>query len=307
MRTTALATAACIFALASTGCTTLALKRQSLKHSESAMDLRYREAIENLAVISANPAVLPAFTSIFSGTTNVQDTVPFNSNNVLSVGKAGAAASFAGTMDYPLTRSVTQNWTLDPTITPEKLRAMRCACWWIVFGPNNQCGDCSSLYAYSTQSPPGYYFDVAGRLAAIRPGWLRKGGKHDVSKAACYKAHCGDHYVWVLPNDMDCLSQFALILQSIARVQDDSVLFPKINTTKVVLDASKLTPQLKQDWLADTEYNGFKTNKITLYVDQDGFPTPGSGIPSLPRKVRFDNVGLASDLKSAIVAALKGP
>src|SRR6185437_1372711 len=256
-------------------------------------------------MISANPAVLPAFTSIFSGTTNVQDILPFNSNNALSVGKAGAATSYAGTMDYPLTRSVTQNWTLDPTITPEKLRAMRCACWWVLFGPNNQCGDCSCLYAYSTRSQPGYYFDVAGRLAAIRPGWLRTGRKHDVPKAACYKAHCGDQYVWVLPQDMDCLSQFVLILQSIARVQDDSVLFPKTNTTKVVLDASKLTRPLQHDWLADDAGGNFKTSKVTLYVDQDGFQTPGSGLPSLPRKVRFDNVGLASDLKSAIVAALK--
>ena len=34
-----------------TGCTTLSLRRQTLSHAESASDLRYREVMENLAMV----------------------------------------------------------------------------------------------------------------------------------------------------------------------------------------------------------------------------------------------------------------
>jgi hypothetical protein len=306
-----------LFALtfACEGCTTLSLKRQSLRLAESSVDLRYRETMENLAIIAANPAMLPAFSTIYSGSTNVADTVPFNANNAWSIGKLAAPTTYAFNMDYPLSRAITQNWSLDPTIAPEKLRAMRCACWWALFGPLCAFGDCSSLERFEKPALPGYYFDVADKLRALPAGWIQRGLFYEVPKCASYQAHCGELYVWVMPSDMEYLSRFVLILQGIARVTDDSVYYPKVNTSKVVLDLmqfDKHDTTLQNAWnanpsLKSTDGQGFYTSKVTLDIDEDGWVTPGQGVPSLPRKTRYDNVGTTSDLKSSIIAAIKGP
>jgi hypothetical protein len=279
------------------GCTAMALKRHSIAHAESAVDLRYREAMENLAMIAANPATLPAFTTIFSGSTNVTDTVPFGTNNVWTH-PLHKLTTFASTLDFPMQRSVTQNWTLDPTIAPEKLRAMRCACWWVLYGPDNPFGDCSSLGKYHDGDQPGYYFDVAETLSNLPEGWVQHGACCDVPKDACYVASCRGKYVWVTPDSMEHLSSFVLVLQGIARVLDDSVYFPKISTRKVVLNMPKGFDDAKL---------GTTTNSVTVNIDHEGYVTPGSGVPSLPRKLHYDNVGTYSDLKSAISAAIKSP
>jgi hypothetical protein len=311
----------CLLLACTNGCTTLALNRQSLLQTSSAVDVRYREVMENLAMLKADPLKLPAFSSIYSGTTNIADTVPVNLNNSASISKAGAPLTYAFSMDYPLSRAVTQNWTLDPTIAPEKLRAMRCAYSWVLFGPNCQCGDCSSLENYAEGAPPGYYFNVANQLLAIPPGWIHSGRKCNVPKGAYYAANCGDVYVWVMPQDMEYLTSFFLVIQEIARVSDDSVLYPKVNTSKIVLDLSKYAngplendstgpapTEMKKEW-GDlySKDDVRRIGKVTVYVDQYGWVTPGAGLPAVPRKARLDNVGTASDLKSAILAAIKGP
>ena len=164
-----------LLALASIGCTSMSLKRQSLRHAESAVDLRYREVVENLAILAANPGMLPAFSTIYFGTTNVTDTIPFNANNAATVAKLGAPTTYSFTMDFPLSRQVTQNWSLDPTVVPEKLRAIRCACWWMLYGPNCQIGDCSSLYAYAQVRRRGITLTSQTIYLPFHPAGLSEG------------------------------------------------------------------------------------------------------------------------------------
>ena len=46
---------------------------------------------------------------------------------------------------------------------------------------------------------------------------------------------------------MHCLSAFTLIIQGIARVKDDSVLYPPVKTSKIVLDVSQISILVKVD------------------------------------------------------------
>jgi hypothetical protein len=124
----------------------------------SSTDLRYREVLENLAMIADNPAILPSFSSIYAGTTDISDTLQASSQTIwlrMLTKPFGSATLFSTeSLDVPATRAVKQNWTLDPVIVPEKLAAMRCACWWALFGPEHLCGNCLGLQKYQDGAPP---------------------------------------------------------------------------------------------------------------------------------------------------------
>jgi hypothetical protein len=314
-----------LIAAASPGCTSLALKRATLSHASSSTDLRYKEVIENLAMSVAYPDILPAYSSIYAGTTDIND-----------IGRATSVSLWARTaVQHPLlyhtffstqtadfmgSRSIKSNWTLDPTVVPEKLRAMRAAYRWVTLGPENVGPDVTLLMAYrpakyqqaTTESPlpfsappyalklkemaleNGYYFDVAERLDALPRGWLHCERRwQDVPRNACYWACCGDKFVWVGPDDMAAFSQFVLILQFIARVEFGSAYQPKPHTRKI-----------KQNF--DFIEGGKKYfASATFYLDENGMLTPGDGQPAIPVKRRNDNVGQNSDLRSVINAAAK--
>ncbi len=205
-------------ALSCTGCTTLALERQALSQAASPTDIRYQEVMDNLAMIAADPFALPTYTSIFAGTAQVTDTAQFASSTTLGGPKVGAEA-----LTPQMSRLVTQNWSLDPINAPEKLEAIRCACRWVVFGPEFACKDCIGLLDSPYQFPcPGRHFGVKDRMCQLPTGWLHTDCRSLPPKGASYKARSGDVWVWVMPEDMKALADFNLILQDIARVDINS-------------------------------------------------------------------------------------
>jgi hypothetical protein len=304
----------------STGCTSVALERATLAHAASSTDLRYKEAIENLAMIASNPALLPAYSSIHAGTTNVTDIVRGStvSTWARTAMKPFRYATYFATQnaDFTGSRAVKSNWTLDPVIVPEKLRAIRAACRWVAFGPENVGPEIRFLQRYE---PPrfleksidgtflgmqaiapgceeGYYFDVADRLRALPRGWLHHVDRRlDVPRDACYWAGCGGKFVWVGPEGMAALSEFVLILQQIARADLGSAYFPRpvTRTIRIPFQSGGLL--------------GGGTATATLYVDEEGRLTPGQNARAIPIKARQDNVGTSSELRSVINASAKGP
>jgi hypothetical protein len=204
----------------------LSLERHTLAQAGSVIDLRYREVLDNLALIANQPTALPAYSSIFSGLAQVTDTGQVLSTTIwqrvrgVPVVQNGFASEAASPQ---VSRTVFQNWTLDPIVVPEKIEAMRCACQWVLYGPERACSDCPDLLASPDQAPgPGRHFGVADRLARLPKGWLQVGRLKDVPLGACYKAHCGDTWVWVMPDGLPGLADFTLVLQDIARVDSNS-------------------------------------------------------------------------------------
>ena len=226
----------------STGCTSLALKRQSVAQIESTTDLRYQEVLDNLALLKHSPYSLPAYSVILAGTTKVLDQGQLISATNIgreAVGKAGGTITHfqSETLDIPAQRAINENWTLDPVTSPEKLMAMRMACWWVLCGPQSVVeNDKIHLGAKPTDdaalddtSKWGYYFDVAKDLEALPPNWLHCGQLCDVPHNAMYKARNHNDWVWVTADGLEGLTQFTLILQNLSRPNNRFGLLPSAN------------------------------------------------------------------------------
>ena len=89
------------------------------------------------------------------------------------------------------------------------------------------------------------------------------------------------------------LSEFVLILQQIARADLGSALAPQPLTRTVETTFAIAGEKVKA--------------KATLYLDENGWLTPGANQLAIPSKGRRDNVGLSSELRSVINASAKSP
>jgi hypothetical protein len=204
------------------GCTTFSLTQHTLAQVGTAADLRYHEVLDNLAMVAADPSALPVYSSIYAGSASVTDNAQVMSTTIWQhvVGASGFASEAANPQ---ATRTVLENWTLDPIAVPEKLEALRCSCRWVLFGPDHACDDSPGILDTPEQSPtPGRHFGVSDRLAALPAGWLHVGRLTDVPLGASYKAHAGGTWVWVMPDGLGALSDFSLVFQDIARVNSNS-------------------------------------------------------------------------------------
>ncbi len=289
-------------AVQATGCTNLALHRQTLQQAESLTDLRYQEVMENLAMIAANPATLPSFSSIYAGTADVSDTVSGNSVTTLTRALSkpvGSATNISSeSTDVMFSRTVKENWTLDPVVVPEKLRALRAACWWVLCGRESVTGDYDVyLTRYRPKGTPGappdgdvpgYYFDVANRLESLGRCWIHVTDRKGVPANAAYQAHCGTVYVWVAPEDVPQLSEFTLVIQGIARTFLPTAYRP------VPIVYSIKAPQ--QKWtIGGITYDA----QATVSVDASGKLIAGN----MPPKIRIDNLTNSPELRSQILNA----
>jgi hypothetical protein len=280
--------------VACTGCTTPFLKRNTVALVSSSTDLRYREVLDNLAMVADDPAALPAYSSVFAGGSQITDNAQLTSTTIWQrVLTAPIQNGFMSEAANPqVSRVVSDNWTLDPIAVPEKIEAMRCACRWVIYGPERACADCRGLLATPEQAPyPGRHFGVADRLARLPKGWLHVGKLKDVPTNACYRAHRGDTWVWVMPDGMEGLSDFTLILQDIARVYSNSLTLFYIPPAPGVF-----TFQTEDAPLPDGT-----PGAVVATVNIDGSMNL---VPDLPYyRPRLDNVGSNAFLRSQITAA----
>ena len=259
-----------VFAFGGTGCTMMSLERHTVAQSNSAVDLRYHEVLENLAMVARDPSSLPSYSSIFSGTIFVQDQGQLTSTNVLPYKGAVAPGAVGGNIS--LNRQISQNFTLDPVATPEKLEAIRAACQWAVYGAEGVNPDSMSLLIRAEDAPPGpgRHFGVSQKLAALPCGWLGKGCLADVPACARYKAHAGSVWVWVKPDGMKGLTDFTLIIQEIARVS--------INSPSLFRPMSVYPPIIFETTeTADTRRGNLRFT-ATVTVDQGGHLVTGQPV-----------------------------
>jgi hypothetical protein len=268
---------------ASAGCTMTSLKRHTVAQTDSAMDVRYREVMDNLALIANNPSALPSYASIYSGSAAVQDTGQLMSTTTLPYYTVGSEV-----LNPSLTRQITENWVLDPLLDPERMEAIRAACQWALFGPGGVHKDSISLLIRPEEAPhgPDRHFGVADQLAQLPAGWVSVGKLKDVPACALYKAHCGHAWVWVTPDGMKGLSDFTLILQHLSRVPINAGgLFnlPPVYTPIVVATADS------------DPANRFQTT-VQAVVDQSGRLV--TDVPYF--KVRIDDTRADSNLISIL-------
>lgn len=216
MRSPGVVVAAC---LAAAGCTHTQLQRSTLNQIATVSDLRHMQVLDNLARVAANRSALPYFGVIETGTTQIQDQVsPAGSLNWDPHGLTQAALGGLGG-----SRSIADQWTLDPIKDPDRLMAMQCAYRWALGDPTVACKECDDALKY---------FKVDTELVKIQPGWFGVGGKKEVPKRACHVGRCGDVYVWVTPEGLDGLTRFTVVIMDIATA-DKGELAPSPPTQQV--------------------------------------------------------------------------
>ena len=308
-----------VLATTTTGCTTTALERHTVAQAESISDLRYREVMENLAMIAANPEILPAYSSIYAGTSDVSDTASVSSaTQITRTFKTLAGKTLPVTttnlgqenLDVNLQRQVKQVWTLDAMVAPEKLGAFRAACRWVIYGANTLDPESRALLStWTTGMPPGFYFEVDCKLANLPACWLHWGKHCAETTKARYKAHCNDVWVWVNADGVDGLSRFELIVQEIARDKVDS-LYAGLGSPRsfvITLDKNSFKDpnfyaNLLKTWHLD---DGQLKITATVKVDKDGYLIVDAGGKSakvLLSRLDYTSTGNAK-LRSQIQAA----
>ena len=281
-----------------TGCTMMSLERHTVAQTGSTIDLRYREVMDNLAMVAHDPATLPSYASIYAGTIFVQDQQQLMSATNWqhikpSTGKNGFMSE---ALNPSVNRQVNQNWSIDPIVVPEKLEAIRAACQWAVGGPEHVSKDSMSLLIRADKAPAGpeRHFGVEESLSRLPAGWLCVGKLKDVPACARYKAHSGGTWVWVPEDGIKGLADFTLILQNIARVGSNSPTlfhFPPVyspirfHTT----DSNAVDPKVRI------------VAQVT--VDQNGHLVPE--IPYYP--ARNENINTDGKFRSLIAASAASP
>ncbi|HKI38555.1 MAG TPA: hypothetical protein VKA46_42295 [Gemmataceae bacterium] len=220
-------------AVAGTGCTAVSLERHTLNQIHSTADERYREVLNSLAAVAADAAELPSFALLADGATRVQDTESINSITTWARAVDGFATGFATeSLGVTVGRSPQEQWTLSPIAEHSRLEALRCACRWVLYGPERACASCPGLLADPRDDPsPGPHFGVADRLARLPTGWLHVGQLKDVPARAPYKGHWGSTWVWVMPEGTEGLAGFTLVFLDIATLDQSAIEPPPVLVT----------------------------------------------------------------------------
>jgi len=190
-----------LLAAACTGCTHCQLSRSTVRQAGTITDLHYKQVLSNLATSQCNPDLLPHFAVVGTGGTSVSDQATANVElewdaRTITRELLGLGAS----------REVQEQWTLAPVVNPDKLRAIRCLFQLVVLG---QATDREADKLLKSFLGEGY-------MEWVQRDWYGVGGCKDVPKGACYVAHFGHKYVWVMPDGIEGLSRLTLVVLNVA-------------------------------------------------------------------------------------------
>jgi hypothetical protein len=244
-------------ALLLTGCTHRQLSRSMVHQASTVMTIEYQMVLDNIAMFTYNPAVLPWHIRINDGTVQVNDEGGMPEFGVQWGGTPGF------TRGIRAVRSVTEQWGAHAVTDPLVVKTLQDVYRQAVGLPplpdpplltqlataesNPRAAESSSsanarANASDTEpeelAPPDGESDVAKNapeevpsdlpyvgspLARLRDkievpvGWFCVGRKKDVPRDACFVGHYCDHYVWVMPNRVEDLSQFTILILGITK------------------------------------------------------------------------------------------
>jgi hypothetical protein len=265
--------------VACSGCTTVSLTAYTVNQSRTAGECRDQAVLDSLAAVAANPDTLPSFALYANGITTLQDTV--NPSYTATWAPWTATKQM---LALTASRSPRGLWTVSPVTEYERLQALHAACLWALFGPERPSEKYPEILGdaqdFLNQKP---HFGVASRLAKLPPGWLHVGGRKDVPSCACYKAHCGHTWVWVLPDDAEAFAQLVLVFQDIATLDINIVYSPPLVvqlTTNEVSSLQDVTEPTKAVTITTTEPRAVKLqyrdliNKAIQESLDSGKPVP---------------------------------
>src|SRR4051794_30402342 len=238
------------------GCQThVNLRNNSVKTTGTLADLNYQQVLNNVAQFAANPSAMPSFAVFNAGTVTVSDqkTANVNATGVPTISNAQQAGSglpiLSLLLNPSVSRTLTENWSMAPVTDIDNLRRIRCALQLLVLRgqTTTDCDDCD-------RQIERFYLGEMDRGECLIPmGWYCSGRKHDVPKDACYVAHYGDVYAWVMPQGLEGLTRFTMTVIDLATGKPHAPTKTVVKTYKAdgSLDNSQVTTtEIDRDALA---------------------------------------------------------
>jgi hypothetical protein len=265
------------------GCTHLALQKDTVRTTNTLADLQFQQVLDNLARFHDNPDTVPSFAVASAGTVSVLDMagagISPTYSPTLSFSQQGGGALPILSLLFPFTasRAVTENWSLTPVTDADNLRRLRCSYRLLVLGtatPN---------YEFCIKQMKEFFAGEEADLADYYPprGWYGVGGKKDVPKDACYVGCHGCTYVWVTPEGMNGLATFTMGALDLAT--------GKLRTPQET-EVRKYKGEPKPENLVETTVTRTKDDETALEAIRQGRARPPER-PRITEPTRF-NPGL---------------
>jgi hypothetical protein len=211
-----------VILVAFSGCVTAPLERYTLNQSLSVAEMRYQEVMNALAIVAHNPGTLPSYALNSGGVANVTASLSVDEATAWTRAVNGFAQQ---TFNILGKHSPELSWSLNPVAEEPLLEGAWYACNWAIFGPHPpgskefellRAPELADMVGCSADKST-YHLGVfkSGDPNPIPFGWVGC-GLHCAPHGACYVAHCGETFVWVMPENLPELSEFTLILLDIA-------------------------------------------------------------------------------------------
>jgi hypothetical protein len=239
--------------LASSGCTHRQLSRSMINQASTVMSIEYQMVLDNIAMFTYNPNVLPWAIRINDGTVQVNDEGGMAEFGVQWGSTPGITRAARAV------RSVTEQWGAHPVTDPLVVKTLQDAYRQAIGLPPIPDPPLLAQLSASTATARTATGKQPGAAASQQPeelkppadaaapapvsaeeigtglpyegaplerwrdkldvpvGWFCVGRKHDVPKDACFVGHYRDNYVWVMPNHFEDLSHFTLIVLGVTK------------------------------------------------------------------------------------------
>jgi hypothetical protein len=248
-------------------------------------DLNYQQILDNLARFVNNPGAMPTIAVVNSGTVTVADELAVNSNATYAptltfAQQAGSGLPLLSLLLNPSgSRNLTENWSLEPVVDIDNLRRIRCAYQLLVLdgAEYSDCIPCRQLLER-------FYVGEQDRLDCLLPrGWYQVGCKKDVPKDAMYVGHCGETYVWVMPDQLDGLTVFTMTVIDLATGRPHAPTRTVVRTYKAdgSLDSTQVsTTEIDDAALQKLQKEQSRPERVRQYVDP---PEVNPGMFFVPR------------------------
>jgi len=218
-------------------------------------DVQYGQVMDNLALVANSPSALPHFALTDSGKTLIQSTGQgtgtITTSLITTAGKFfdKTYVTNVNPQVQQLQRQGQDEWDTTPQIDPIQAILMR-GLYHKALGTGMSPEEERALNRFFFPHPPKPFDDpvltakletylechglpvlLADSLAnykrayvhamqevynSLRPGCIHVGNLTDVPVHTCHVAHCGCTYVWVMPEDLECLTNLTLAILDVA-------------------------------------------------------------------------------------------
>lgn len=186
--------------LACAGCTHDRLRADTVRVASTLTDLQYRMVLDNIAMMSVHPRILPWHVKLDGGSVQVNDQLKAEAG-LLSLAWRSVYDAIEGRALILPERQATQQWDVVPVTNPRELR------------------DLQALYrkALGKEVEP----ELLEAIDEIPTGWFGLGARGQAPADALYTGTYRDRWVWVTPDGVEGLSKLTLLVLQVAELKRD--------------------------------------------------------------------------------------